>query len=410
MLNYLEDLHHTVPSPEQELFRYIDDEESLTDFFVSLLDHADTQRVLNAIHEDDPIKFDDSSRISETQRNRLPQPPEMNESWILDWVIEDGSKIVGYESKRQQDLYGKQLRKEREKLQYYANGKEVYLFAITEDIYDPDVKAEYTWKSWYEVGKSIIELEEESKILKLLSNMVKSQEFDGFTGFSCFEREESWMVTHQNEAVNLAVEVERQTNEFDLYEKVDHHNRKKRSLRSIIKKDSRGLAPPFYEFSFYPTEYNREEAADDGVWGYDITNEGWDIQLIVPSLHNQIYVQLNTYPRKDDDLKKILQENAAGLTEILMRHNGMYLESSWNSLIRDPNPSDHRERSEIMDVLKNKSGRESWRRLRFGWKIDGDKPPEIIIDEIHEKMSILNDIFYEDRARRRTNFSSPDSA
>lgn len=158
--------------PKQNFFRYADGEEPQNDFFISLLSWSDVPYVLNIIHEEDNIEFDDSAEVIATQWDGLPRhPPENDTRRALDWVVKDETKLVGYESKCGDDLRSNQLREEHRKLEYNTNNREVHLFAFTEDIREPDVDADFSWKRWSDVGKAIIDIEEKSKPIEMMAEM-----------------------------------------------------------------------------------------------------------------------------------------------------------------------------------------------------------------------------------------------
>lgn len=108
---------------EGELFRHIDGEKSLNDFFSSLLARSNTSRVLNAVHRE--IRFRNDAEVVATQRDGLDEHPDENSKLrTLDWVVKDGGKMVGYESKTGNPLDATQLQEERRKLNENADGRE----------------------------------------------------------------------------------------------------------------------------------------------------------------------------------------------------------------------------------------------------------------------------------------------
>jgi hypothetical protein len=395
-------LPQSVSNPKTNFFRYAEGEEPQNDFFVSLLSWGDVQKVLNTIHDEDNIEFDESAKIIGTQRDGLPHhPPENDIKRTLDWVVKDSTKLVGYESKCGDDLTGKQLREERRKLEYNANGRDVNLFAFTEGIREPKVEADFSWKSWSKVGKKVISLEEKSKTTEMMADMFRDMGYEGFTGFTEYEQSEQWHVIHQNEAVDLVLEATERAEGLRLYDRgqshIDHHNRVQTNIHHVKNKDYRGLAPPYYVFSVHPIGYRDKETE------YDISNKSWYIALVIPALHNEVYVQMNTYPSKYESARQDMQEYAKEIARIVAAHE-MHVDASWNSLIKEVEPTRYREPEEIANILKNKAGENSWKRLRFGWDLEMDKKPDDMIEEAARKMEKLHDIFY-DGIERRTDFS-----
>lgn len=386
-------------NPENEFFRFVNDEESQTDFFVSLLARGETPRILNEIH--DTLQFDDTAEVIATQRDGLSFDSNKNDTQrTLDWVVADNEKIVGYESKRGDDLYGKQLREERRKLQANAGNRATHLYAFTEDRQDPDVDADYQWKSWFNVGRTIIELNSDSEILSIMTDLLKNSGYEGFTGFADYERSETWFIKHQNEAADLAREASDYAQGISLYEKgtkhTNLHNRATDSITDVEEKEYRAFGPSYYVFANQPSEYfNGAEVS------YNTKNLGWYIAVVVPALHNEVYVQLNTYLSKDSEAKEIFRRYSKEIADLIVR-NGLEMHASYNSLLKEISPTVHTTRSEIIDILENKAGSEQYKRIRIGKpSIDTDQPPREIVRETAEQIEEIHDLFYEGVERRK---------
>lgn len=383
--------------PRKMLFQHIDEEKaSQTDFFVSFLSYSDIHRVLNAIHKEDDIVFDNSAEIVATKQDGLPKnPPENEVERKFDWVIKDESKLVGYKSPDRDEIDSEQLREERRKLEYNADSRDVHFFVITDNLQKPDFEAEATWKRWYDVGKAVIGIEQKSKTVEMMAEMFKEQGYEGFTGFTEFQEEEEWFVKHQREAADFVLEVMKYAEDLELYEnKIDPHDRVEKDIREVKKENHVGFGLPYYDFPVYPDGSQEEDT------NYDKSE--WYIALIIPALHNRVYVQMNTYPSTDERAKEILKDNAQELTDIL-KSNKMYLQTSRNSLFSEP-PESHFERGKILNVLnKGELGEDSFERLRFGWEVDTQQAAEAIVKEAAKKMERLHEIFY-DGVKRRTEF------
>ena len=385
-------------SPKHDFFRYIDGEESQTDFFVSLLDQTDTARVLNAIH--DNLEFDDSACVRATQRDGLPHhPKENNTRRTIDWVVEDDTKLVGYESKTGNDsLYPRQLCEERRKLEHNTGRKDVYLFGITEDVYKPDYSDDASWLSWFDVGASVIDIENKSEAIEIMSDLFKDKGYEGFTGFAPFERDESWFVTHQNDAVDLAFEVGKYADGLSLYTKKNKHtdiyNRAKRNLNKVKKNGYHSLAPSYYIFAYQPTEY-----FSDADTNYNTSGVGWYLAIVVPALHNEVYAQLNTYLSKDDTARKFFNQYSEQIAQII-EENDMEFHASANSLFSETNPTVHTDPEEISRLIENEGGEGRFKRFRIGWEIDTDQSPKDIVEDASEKIEELHEIFYNGVERR----------
>jgi hypothetical protein len=233
----------------------------------------------------------------------------------------------------------------------------------------------------------VIDLKEKSEILEIMSDIFKKQGYEGFTGFTEFEQDEQWFVAHQNEAVNLAIEAAELVDGLTYRKKTDPHSRIRRNLEQVKKNDYRGFAPPYYMFMFYPIGYKKSEQ------GYDITEEGWDIEIVVPALHNDVYVQLNAYPAKDNDLRELFRGNAEALTDLIIS-NGMHVEASYNSLVKEIPPLLYDDSESILEVLREKVGESNSKRLRIGLEINTNQAPKEILQETVNRMEELHEIFY----------------
>lgn len=385
-----------------EMFRHIEGEEPLNDFFSSLLARSDTSQVLNAVHRD--LRFLDDAKIVATQRAGLDEHPDANSKLrTLDWVVRDEEKIVGYESKNEDSLKTDQLREERRKLANNADGREIYLYAITEDIRRPEVPAQFEWISWRQVGKAVNDLAEEvdqeRPVIQLMADMLTSEGYDGFRGFTEFEHDEAWFIKHQDEAIDLAFDAGKYAEGLTIYDRssknTDFHRRIRRDLTNVRDNDHRALGPSYYVFSFMPKGYF--EASPE----YNVTDEGWDIQLTVPALHNEIFVGLNAYLAKSQELKEFFKSNAEEISDIVVS-NGMTVKTSYNSLFHDETPEAYSKKQDVYRLFQSKGGEGRYKRFRIGRAIGTDQEPAEIIETTAEMMEDIHDIFYEGVERRRS--------
>jgi hypothetical protein len=386
-------------SPKRDFFRYVEGEESQTDFFVSLLAQTDTARVLNAIH--DNLEFDDSANVRATQREPLPHHPEENNiQREIDWVVEDNTKLVGYESKTGNDsLSPKQLRDERRKLEHNTSRKTVHLFGITDDIHEPEYDHDASWLSWFDVGASVIDIDNKSEAIEIMSDLFKDKGYEGFTGFTPYKQNEAWFVTHQNEAVDLAFDIDKYADGLSMYTKknkhTDFYNRAKQDLTKVKKNGYHSLGPSYYIFAYQPDEYFSDVDTDYNT----SAGIGWYLATVVPALQNEVYVQLNTYLSKDDTARKFFKQYSEQIAKLIEK-NDMELHASANSLFSERNPTIHTDSEEISTLIENKGGEGRFKRFRIGWKIDTNQSPEDIVSDTTEKIEELHKIFYNGVARR----------
>jgi hypothetical protein len=134
----------------------IRDEEALNDCFADLIDDTLTRGpgFLNYLF-DDLVKFESGAQIEGTDRETLP---DVDGSTVrIDLTVGDDSKIVGFESKRRDNLSEGQLRSELEKLEHNADGRDVILVAVTENLSEPGLISAFSdrvrWTSWFRIAQ-----------------------------------------------------------------------------------------------------------------------------------------------------------------------------------------------------------------------------------------------------------------
>lgn len=134
------------------------DEEMLNDCFADLIDDSLVRGpgFLNFLL-DSLVVFEDGAKVIATDRDPLPYRSDGDKDRKIDFTVADGSKIVGFESKRQDSLKDGQLSEEREKLEYNADGRDVFLVAITEHLGEPGIISKMPddvhWVSWYALAQ-----------------------------------------------------------------------------------------------------------------------------------------------------------------------------------------------------------------------------------------------------------------
>ncbi len=376
-------------NPDNALFRHIGGEEPLNDFFASLLSRTDVDQVMNEIH--DGLEFQHGATVVGTQRDGLPNHPEENSKRrTLDWVIQDGEKIVGYESKTNDKLKRNQLLEERRKLEANADGREVHLFGVTEDLRQPDLSVDFSWLSWHDIADSLSEADTTTPITELMSDMLENEGYGRFEGFTPYSRDESWLITHQNEAVDFALEAAKYAEGVRFYhrQRVDLHNRVKNDVEAVKNNDYQSLGPSYFVFPNHPVGYRESDTA------YNIRGDhGWYIAITIPALHNEVYVQLDTYLSKNEDFPEMFSENAEEITELVMS-NDMTVWTSPNSLNREDPQQEFKDRETIRDIFRSKGGEGKYKRIRMGWEVDVDQPSDDIVAEAAEKMERLQELFY----------------
>lgn len=135
------------------------DEETLNDCFADLID--DTLILgpdfLNFLL-DGLVEFGEEASIEGTDREPLDyRGAEIDRK--IDLTVGDESFLAGIESKRRANLSEDQLLDELDKLRYNADGRDVKLIALTEDVEEPELihrtPDEIQWMSWFSFAQRI---------------------------------------------------------------------------------------------------------------------------------------------------------------------------------------------------------------------------------------------------------------
>lgn len=377
-------------SGKSNFFRYVRGEEPFNDFFVSLLAWSldDGPQVLNAIHDD--LKFTDKAEIVATQRNGLPhEASEYSGKRVLDWVVSDETKLVGYESKTGSDIpTSKQLLQEFQKLKANSRGREVYLFTFSDHSNQPTTisEAPAEWISWYDVAERILAIETDDKAVQILQQMLHEEDYDGFTGFTEFSQESRWLTKHGSEFVTLAYDVERHLDEIQMYRGGSTHlpHSTSMNLSKLSRKKSSTINQAYLMINFHP------EGSPEFVSNY------YRMGIFLPALKNDLRVYMDINPNKRDILQKFVREQAADLAQMTEFHN-MHLRTSRNSFNSpDREFLDYESRDDIENVLSNKAGQGNWKRLLFGWQVSVEQSHRDIIRETVRRLQELQGLFYDE--------------
>lgn len=375
---------------KRTFFRHIRDEESQNDFFISLLSWSleHNPRVLNAIHDD--LQFTDQAEIVATQRrSALANHPENDRERTLDWVVGDTDKLVGYESKTGSSVpKTKQLTEELRKLEMDQNseGRDVYLYAVTDHTVNPLEGTNAKWLSWYEVAERVQSLDPTTDSIRILQDMFENEDYDKFSGFDEFEQTREWFTNHEHQLVKLAFEVDHHLDRIEIYTKhrdnVPHHSNVE-GLEYAYKYKSRTINQSILTIPFHPT--GRPEYVDNY----------YDLLLIAPAMRNELGVYMHLNTSQSPDLQSFVQANVESLSNMIGEH-GMELRTSWNRLNHpDRAMKRYSDINNIKQVLGDKVGEEYWKRLYFGWEIDIKREPAHIVNETTERMNKLYRLFFD---------------
>lgn len=150
--------------------------------------------LLNSLHEDLGISFSKEATVVAHQNSPLSRYTENGADREIDWVIVDGEKIVGYESKYGDSLSSNQLQDELEKLELNAEGRDVILITVTPHTTRPRVLDQFEndpvhWLSWSSISRQLRHIEEteirseQLPILRMLQDLFEAEDMHPFTGF-----------------------------------------------------------------------------------------------------------------------------------------------------------------------------------------------------------------------------------
>jgi len=367
-------------------FRHIRDEESQNDYFLSLLafslDHGPA--VLNAIHDD--LTFSCEAEVVASQRDGLPRTPHDSKNFILDWVVRDSDKLVGYESKTGSGIPSDgQLTGELKKLEVNSGGREVFLYVLTDHHKNPIERADVRWLSWFDVASRVQSLDVTNDSIKILQKMFEDKGYDRFSGFERFEQSREWFLNHEEQIVKLAFEINRHSEKFEIYTSGHNHlpqHTTTKQLTHALNYRSKTLNQSVYALSYHPIESPK------------YATKGYNPCLLAPVINNEVglYMHLNT--NQTDEVKRFVRDNATTLS-VMVADAGMTLRTSWNRLNHPKRKMKrYSDKNEIKDILKNKTGAKYWKRLYFGWQLDTDQPAREIVEELNDRADELYRLFF----------------
>lgn len=372
---------------KRTFFRYIRDEESQNDFFFSLLAFSldNGPALLNAIHDD--LNFSDQAEVVATQRNGLSRdPPESESSYILDWVVRDTDKLVGYESKTGSGVPSNgQLDGELNKLEANSRGRDIVLCAFTDHHKNPISRGDVRWLSWYDVARRVRSLDLADGSIKILQEMFDEEGYDQFSGFDTFEQSREWLLNHERQVVKLAFETDRRGDKFELHTNGRNHlpqHTATKSLTKASKTQSHALNQSIYAISLHPVGQPK------------YASKGYNLCLLAPVIRNEIKTYMHI-KASQDELEEFVRTNATTLSK-MVEERGMVLRTSWNRLNHpDREMKEYTQQGEVEDVLEHKAGTEYWKRLYFGWEVDTDQSAEGIAEETTDHFTELHRLFFE---------------
>jgi hypothetical protein len=172
------------------------DEEDLNEQFAGYLYYSlqVSPDLLNRIHSHQQLFFSDEARLVAHQNSPLPRYTDTGINREIDWVVDDGDKLVGYESKYSAPLHKDQLQDELNKLRLNADGRDVALVVITMNTTPVSLLNQFTdepvyWLSWFTVFRRLHQTDEadippeQRPILRMLRDLFEAEDMHPFTGF-----------------------------------------------------------------------------------------------------------------------------------------------------------------------------------------------------------------------------------
>lgn len=373
-----------------ELFRHIKGEEALNDFFVSFLSWSleEDPIVLNAIH--DNLNFSEDAEIIATQRQGLPRSSSETEStYILDWVISDHDKLVGYESKTDGSVpTSRQLNGELEKLKANQGGRDSWLFAITDHSQQPSSveQTDANWLSWYHIAERVLDIDTNDKSIQLLQSMFEYKDYDGFSGFSEFERDSHWLTKHDTEFIELAFDVDRHLDDIHIYTEGNTNlwHSTSKNLQKLKQKSYSTINQAYLSIPYHP----------EG--SHHCVENHYRLSIFLPALENDLRVYMDINANQGDHLDEFVRNNAETFTEIIREHD-MNLLTSYNSLNTPHNELlKYNNPDEVKQVLSEYAGQDNWKRLQFGWHVPTNQSARTIVIETAERLQQLRNLFYKE--------------
>lgn len=360
------------------------DEEMLNDCFADLVDDSLARGAgfLNFLL-DGLVEFEDGAKVIATDRDPLPYRTEGTDRKI-DFTVANDSKLVGFESKRRDNLSSSQLTEEREKLAFNADGREVLLIAITEDLGEPSVITQMAddvrWLSWYALSQRAFDADvlDESwhPTVSRAQKMFKEFGYSEFEGIDDEEfRVSVWELWKQ-----IATQVEGlQTGRRWPY-----------NMLPEAAGGSKGYRP--IDPDWMMLTYGNESGTQPSETSYVVLSN---------QESRDIWIGLAFHPNRNEAVRGVVLDNAAALAERVLDEDLEVIQFPLNWLVGRKNlPSDHRKavtakrpsaREELTEAFSDRRGMENDGANRFvlGYRLSSDDVLEEAVRHLHR----LQDLF-----------------
>ena len=346
---------------------------------------------LNLIHSDWKPFTQEAEMIG------IQEGLEGNQSVQLDWVVADGSRYIGYETKVAASLGKEQLAAEAEELERVNPTGENILCVVTEHYAEPKTverarksiasDTELRWISWYDIASTVADISAtDIQQEQVIINDLLYQTFDEegylmqFNGLHADPAGREEVMEQQQQLVNLVHDVElmlrnqplkryRQSRGADIFCEQSQQQDK------LMKRSYQNLVPQWFMFPFHPEE-------TDGFPGKGKRS------ATSPSIFGQlwsefVYVGIRMGPYFRNKHFDSLTTNAETFEDIARDH-GFKLFTGWKKwkIVNEY------EVGEIQEVLEDTQsiGEETHKRVLFGQKIDASSEP---VDEVVSQISDL---------------------
>lgn len=362
------------------------DEEMLNDCFADLIDDslARGPGFLNFLL-DGLVVFNDGTEVIATDRDPLPYRSDGDKDRKIDFTIADGSKIVGFESKRRDSLKDGQLSDEREKLEYNADGRDVALVAITEHLSEPATISAMSdnihWVSWYALAQRAFDgdaLDEDwQPTVSRAQKMFREFGYNNFNGID----EDEFRVTVWELWKQIATQVP----------SLETGQRWPYNMLSEVASGSKGWKP--IDPDWMMLTYGEQSGTRPSETGYVVLSN---------KRTREVWVGLAVHPNSNKDVRDVLCDNAETLADRALNEDMDVVQFPLNWLVGRKNlPEGHHKavtanrpttRAELAAAFSDRRGMENDGANRFvlGYRLSSDDVLEEAVMHIHRLQELFD--------------------
>lgn len=295
-------MDYPYPSPDG-------DEEALNQQVIGHLHYSLSldSSLLNIALQDIPISFDDDASVVAHQYSPLPHTAKTEVDREIDWVIEDGTKLVGFESKYGDTLSKSQLNDELLKLEANAGDKAVHLVTITHhgtrpSLIDRVAEGSISWTNWISVADNLYHADtdqiapEQQIPLKMLNDLFEAENMEPFTGFSHQDKEQYRYFIR---------DIRPGLNEIGLENRGKLHNWT--STRSNPT-DWRRIIPRYIDIPFVDEDRPKHNES-----GRPKSKRASRFAVVIDTERNRVHAGISFQTNKVDSHRKMIQDNKSEL-------------------------------------------------------------------------------------------------